>query len=356
MQRIAFIPISHRGLLPLVLLGFLAFSAHSEAVPTSLLQQLQYDTLSGDVVITDMDDFANWLYTNNGGGYNSDDNFRLYRVTQDSATTRDLVLDEDDTPVYSSYSSFLDISNAQNPLGRDTDDIPDDPNDIGRDHRKGETSWVLVTSFLNDQAGTGKVWAVPIDRDDRDNSYVLVGGLQTPTGVCFDPNHDFMYVCDPAQSAIYQYEIDWDDDDKFVLASDVVATIMQGVTAMDCSVDAFGNMYYVDFVTSSISIIGYLDLWAGYVAQSRTLYEASGDSPLISGPAAIDVYNSETIYFINNINPGDAGLLNSASTGSSDVNSGDMETVVREERTSWGLAVSDRFAYFSSDDGSVSST
>ena len=353
MQRISCPTVLQSLLLSAALLCTLTSAASEESPQPTFLQQQEYQTLSGDVVIADMDDFADWLYTNNGGDYNSGDDFRLYRVTEDSTRGRDLVLDEDDTPTFRTYSSFLDISNAQNPLGRDTDELPDDPNDIGRDHRKGDLTWVLVTSFLPDEAGTGKVWAVPNDRDDRDNAYVLVGGLQTPTGVCFDPNHSFLYVCDPAQSSIFQYEIDWDDEDKFVLSNDVVATIMQGVTAMDCSVDAFGNLYFVDFVSNAISIVGYLDLWAGYVGQSRILYQADGDDPMISGPVGVDVYNSETIYFVNNINSGTAGLLNSAPTGSAEINSGDMETAVREDRTAWGLAVSDRFAYFSSNDGSV---
>lgn len=352
MQRITFGQVLPVRLLTASLLLALSLGVPLETSP-GFLQQYQPATLSGDVVIADMDDFADYLYDRNGQNYDSNDRYRLYRVTQDGSRTYNFAVDQDDQPVLVTAPSFIEVREGQNPLGRDTDELPDDPNDIGRDHRKGDLSWVLVTSFLQDQAGTGKVWAVPRDRDDRDNAYVLVGGLQTPTGVCFDTNHDFLYVCDPAAGAIYQYVIDWDGEDKFVLDSDMVATIMQGISAYDCSVDAFGNLYYVDSVENSISIIGYLDLWAGYVAQNRTLYQAEGDDGLLASPVAIDVYNSDTIYYINNVNSTDAGLLNSASTSSSTANSGDITVVLRENRTSWGLAVSRDFAYFSSTDGSV---
>ena len=352
MQRIAFPKVLPIRLLTASLLLVLSGAVSPQDSP-GFLQQNQPATLDGDVVIADMDDFADYLYDRNGQNYDSKDKYRLYRISQQQSQTYNFTVDSDDQPVLLTTPSFIEVREGQNPLGRDTDDLPDDPNDIGKDHRKGDLSWVLVTSFQQFEAGTGKVWAVPRDRDDRDHAYVLVGGLQTPTGICFDSNHDFLYVCDPGAGEIYQYEIDHDGKNKFVLESDTVATIAQGVSAYDCSVDAFGNLYYVDSEENSISIVGHLDVWSGYVGQARTLYRANSNETLISTPVALDVYDSETIYFINNGNPTESGLLNSASTASVDVNLGTVSVVLRENRTSWGVAVSHNFAYFSSSDGSV---
>ena len=337
----------------LVCLVPLCFSLDSRPVEAAFLQQDYLQTTNGDVVIADMDEFADWLFEANGDKYKTKDEFRLYRVTSDESQTYDFVLDSDDydNPAIQSFQSFIDVTPDQNPLGRDTDLLPEDADDMGDDHRDGDLSWVLVTSFNQGVVNTGKVWAVPVDRSDRDEAFVLVGGLQTPTGVCFDPNHNFVYVCDPGQEVIFQYQVDWEDDSKFVLQSDVVATIVTGVLAQDCSVDAYGALYYVDSRANAIGKVGYLDLWAGYLGQETIVYRGEDNPNTIAGPISIDVYDSETIYFVNNDNPAYMGLLNSAPVDPSD---GDVEIEVREDRTPWGVAVSDDYAYFTLSDGSVS--
>lgn len=327
------------------------FSLAQKPQRLSYLQQDYLQTTNGDVVIADMDDFADWLFTNNGDRYRSKDEYRIYRVTDEPSQTYDFVLDSDDydNPGVQSVS-FIDVGPGQNPLGRDTDDLPDDQDDEGDDHRDGDLSWVLVTSFTEGTENTGKVWAVPRDRDDREDAFVLVGGLQTPTGVCFDNNHNFVYVCDPAQQSIFQYEVNWDDEDRFVLKSDVVATIVSGVSAQDCTVDAYGTLYYVDSEDNSISQVNYLDLWSGYLGQQTLLYSAQDYPGMISNPLSIDVYDSETLYFVNNADSATVGLLNSASVDPEDDG---VEIEVREDRTPWGVAVSDDYAYFTLSDGSV---
>jgi sugar lactone lactonase YvrE len=61
------------------------------------------------------------------------------------------------------------------------------------------TYWVLITSFLDDTKNSGKVWA--IDRDHSDAGFTLVAGLQRPVALCFDVNHDFLYVVDTGLSS-----------------------------------------------------------------------------------------------------------------------------------------------------------
>ena len=73
---------------------------------------------------------------------------------------------------------------------------------------------MLVTSFLPDP-DKGKIWVIP--EKDPAGGYELVGGLQAPTGICFDVNHDFLYVVDKDEASdtngfIYQLEIEWDED------------------------------------------------------------------------------------------------------------------------------------------------
>jgi hypothetical protein len=309
-------------------------------------------TTNGDVIIADMDDFSDWLFSQNGDNYDTSDDYRIFRGNTTQNDTRDYVIDSDEynNPAARNYRSFIDVSPAQNPMGRDADDLPSSPNDKGDEHYKGDLSWVLVTSWTAGESNTGKIWAVPRDRDDRDQAFVLVGGLQTPTGVCFDSNHEFVYVCDPGQGTIYQYAVNWKGKKRFVLESDLVATIAQNVTAQDCTVDAYGNLFYVDSAENSIVEVDYLSLWSGYLTPGRVVY-AGGET--ISTPVGIDIWKSRTIYYINSADSRDAGVLNSATADPSD---GGITVDVREDRIPYGLAVTPDYAYFSLSDGSVFST
>ena len=195
---------------------------------------------------------------------------------------------------------------GQNPLGRDEDDLPKTADEKGSEAASGDTDYLLVTSFKSQVPGSGQIWTIPKHKDE---SFVLIAGLQTPTGLCFDKNHDFLYVCDPGQGKIFQFEIEKQKSKKFILASDQVATIYQGLAPTHCSVDAYGNLYFVDLLDESIGFVDYLDLWAGLVNINRTLYR---NIPQLSLPSDIAVDGSKTIYFVNSLNPQDAGVINSA--------------------------------------------
>lgn len=302
-------------------------------------QQYQRTT-AGDVVIADMDDFLDYLYTEHDEDYSEEDKHRIYR--QGNNESYPFVLDDDDykNPV---YNSFIDVS-PQNPLGRDSDELPDTPGDKGREPNSGDFQWLLISTFIEGQTETGKVWAAPADSPE--DAYALIVGLERPNAICFDPNHDFLYVCDSSQGVIYQYVVDWDDDDRFIISSDVVTRIISNANPQSCAIDAYGNLYYTD--TDSINVVAYLDLWGGYEGQNRVLYEG-GD--LMDGPKGLDVYRSRRIYYVNSRNTGDAGLLNMAPTRSETT-----RIAVREDRIGRDVAVSPEYAYFTDGDGSVSFT
>jgi len=124
----------------------------------------------------------------------------------------------------------------------------DDPPEIdeeGDDASDGETEWILVTSYDATKENSGKVWVIP--EDDEDEGYVLISGLDIPVGICFDVNNEFLYVVDwtfGATGVIYQYEVDWDNDDDFEISKDVYTVIYDGNKANDCSVDEYGNLYF----------------------------------------------------------------------------------------------------------------
>jgi sugar lactone lactonase YvrE len=80
------------------------------------------------------------------------------------------------------------------PLDRDDNEIPEDIDEDGDDNNDGDVQWVLVTSFDEKEAKSGKVWVVP--NDDNDEGFTLISGLTKPNAVCFDVNHEFLYVSD----------------------------------------------------------------------------------------------------------------------------------------------------------------
>ena len=245
---------------------------------------------------------------------------------------------------------WANITPEQNPLGRDMDDLPDDADDKGEEAIKGDMEWLLVSGFNFSAVGSGQVWAVPASRSHRDEAFVLIGGLQIPTGICFDKNHDFLYVADPAQRSVFQFEIDRDGRHKFVLANEQVATVYEGLAPIDCAVDAYGNLYIADLVTGSIEFVDYLSLWSGLAGNNVTLYT---DPSKVSGVLGIEVEDSDTIYFANFIDPEDAGVLNSAPAFTQGNNTDPITSRLRTTLQAQGLGLSDDYIYISGADGSV---
>ena len=225
-----------------------------------------------------------------------------------------------------------------NPLSRDEDDYLEERREVKR--KEGKTQWLLVTSFEEEQQGSGKVWAVPTANYTL--GFTLIGGLSRPTGVCYDGDHQLLYVCDPGQSAIFQYDISRKHF-AFELRSELVATIVSQGQPQDCSLSSTGDLYYLD--ANSTYRVNYADLWAGYVDQQVLFAE---DSQEFTNPIAIAHSRNDTIYFVNNGHAGEAGLLKSL-----DKSGQTYRTLVRQDKSAWGLAISPIGAYFSVLDGTV---
>lgn len=242
-----------------------------------------------------------------------------------------------------------------NPLIRDTDDLPDDADDDGSDPSDGDLQYLLVTSFIDNTAGSGKVWVIPKDSDDRDKGFVLIGGLQRPVGVCFDVNNEFLYVVDltsESAGAIYQYEIDWDDDDKFELKKPEYTVVYEGQSPYDCSVDEYGNLFFVDPSANQVNMINYLDLWSGFLNQQIVLYSAVDDL-VVSRPIAIETYEKKKVYWLNSENGSSNGLMITAPGRSEFMSEKRPTASVRDSREPFGIAVSDNYVYYTLSDGSV---
>ena len=230
----------------------------------------------------------------------------------------------------------------------DQDDAPD-IDESGDDHSDGATEWILVSSYDETKENSGKIWVIP--EDDEDEGYVLISGLDIPVGICFDVNNEFLYVVDwtyGATGVIYQYEVDWDDDDDFEISRDVYTVIYDGAKANDCSVDEYGNLYFTT-ENHQINIVSYLDLWSGFTNQHVSIYNDLAGK--VQYPQGIDVIGSDDIWFVN---AGDTnsvhGVLNEADAKTKFLNSEEIYTRVSGDFKSWGVAASDDYVFFTAED------
>ena len=246
------------------------------------------------------------------------------------------------------------LESSTNPLDRDEDLIPDSIDDSGDDYSSGDTYFLLVTTFIESNPGAGKLWVVPIDPDMREFSYELITGLDRPTGVCFDVNHNFLYVVDNGfeeTGHIYQYEIDWYEDETFVLSRNVYVIIYSGLKPFDCKIDEYGNMYFLEASYDSINMISYLDLYSGFTNMNYTIYSSD---PFVSYPVSLEVVGSEDIYFANHYNGDEVGSVNRADASTEFVNGGEVDVLVKNKYRTWGLAhTAEDLVFFTLETGEV---
>jgi hypothetical protein len=86
------------------------------------------------------------------------------------------------------------LQRVDNPLTRDIDDLPDDVDDEGDDQVDRDFLCLLVSTFKDNEAGSGEIIVVP-NCDDEDFS--LIASLDKPVGMCFDEQHRVLFVCGP---------------------------------------------------------------------------------------------------------------------------------------------------------------
>ena len=255
----------------------------------------------------------------------------------------------------STSTSFIQLTTDADPsLERDPDEEPEDDPVLGEEYLVGDNFHILVTTYIQDTAGTGKVYVFP---NNHPEDYIhLIEGLEVPTGVCFDKNHNFLYVMDQGNStatgAIYQHQINWDSKD-FELANNIMVEIYNTGNPSDCKVDGYGNLFFTDAQLSTINFVEYSDLYFGYVNMNSVLYSPDETTIALDVPVAIDVVDSENIYYINNGDASIAGTLNEAEAEITATNDEPITVVVTEDITAWGLAYTGDRMYYSLDNGDL---
>ncbi|OMJ72137.1 hypothetical protein SteCoe_29497 [Stentor coeruleus] len=238
-------------------------------------------------------------------------------------------------------------------LERDEDEAPEENPEPEDEYQKGETFFVLITTFIPDEIGTGKVFAIP--KNDPENFSQVIIGLQEPSGLCFDVNHNFLYVADQGglhDGGIFQYQISWSDDEVFTLENSYYVQIYVGKPS-DCKVDAYGNLYFTEINTNSIYKVTYADLYSGYQDTYTILYSADEETYQIDNPVAIEVYESEDLYFVNNADGTFSGTLNKAEAEIEEINEEVIHVLVAETIPASGLALGKKFAYYSLENGEI---
>lgn len=245
------------------------------------------------------------------------------------------------------------LSQIQLSTSSDSSNIPSSMSDSGSDTPAGETYYILLTTFLKDETGTGKLYVMPGDPDLRDYTYELITGLDEPVSSCFDKNHNFLYIVDSGfdeTGYIYRYSIDWNKN-KFVLADDEYVVVYEGLNPKDCKIDEYGNMYFIEADYDSINMISYLDLYTGLLNMNYTIYESD---PYVSNPSALDVVSSEYIYFANKDNGDEVGSVNKAEAYNEYVNGGTVKILVKNTYNTLGVAHSKKgLVYFTLETGDV---
>lgn len=141
---------------------------------------------------------------------------------------------------------------------------------------------------------------------------------------------------------------------NFVLKRNVYVIIYEGKYPSDCKIDAYGNLYFLNSETDEISIIGYLDLYSGFSNRQYTLYVKDESNSAIYAPVALEVVDSEYLYYTNSANGDEAGSLNRAKTVVSETNSEEINIIVKNTNPAWGVAYVDSSkAFFSLNTGEI---
>lgn len=315
-----------------------------------------------DAEVTDSGAISSEEYidmTTSSENYDDDLPITLSNSQSDSLTAEigfDLVQVEveSDSIAFLQLEVSLQETEAVEDLMREEGIEPVEDGPAGLDFHEGETQHIIFTTFINDKPDTGKVWTYSFERPDTIRS--ILEGLQQPTGVCYDINHDFMYVVDKdfdsGEGLIYQYQMN-NKDDYLDLANGVYVAVYTG-TPSDCKVDPYGNLYLLDSAASSISFIAYADLYFGYSNAYTTYYVQNEDNTIINSPYALDLVSNEDIYFVNNNADPAVSTLNLAEAEVDELNGETiLELVQEDEAIAWGVSVAGSVVYYALDNGEI---
>jgi len=208
--------------------------------------------------------------------------------------------------------------------------IDDDDYDSHPDaNHHGETYFVIATSFDVNTENSGLIWVVK--QNEPETGGVLITGLANPLSVCFDVHNNFLYAvehnADENVGKIYQYEINWDKEDTFELASPEYVVVYEGIPVTSCAVDPFGNLYFTS-TDHSINALSFVDAWSGYTNRHVSIYNKQTNK--IQDPRGIDVHGHDELWFVNaggdeNLDP---GVVNYAETTLVGPNRYEIETAI----------------------------
>lgn len=216
-------------------------------------------------------------------------------------------------------------------------DASSETEDKGEDFHYGDTRFIIVTSFIEDESGTGKLFLIP--EDDPSDYFELIEGLDEPIGVCVDVNHNYLYIVDRGYNvtgSIIQYFIELSKD-NLTIVSDTAYEIYSG-TPTDCKIDSYGNLYFTDSDSQSLNKILYSDLLYHYADSYTALY--SSDT-INTYPVALDIYKDKTIFFSGN---NENGTLTSADTKGQGV-----RVLASEKNETCGVGISQKQVFYSLD-------
>jgi len=156
-----------------------------------------------------------------------------------------------------------------------------------------------------------------------------------------------LYVCDaatPTEGYIYQYEIEWDEDDTFELKSDSYSLVYTGSAPQDCAVDSIGNLYF-STLDDHIYGFSYDDL---FTLRENAIVDLA-DNTSVRGCAGIDVRKDGELYFTNFEETATLGTLAKLKwKGAKNIDSREVTVELTSDPAS-GLATTENDAYYTSE-------
>lgn len=205
----------------------------------------------------------------------------------------------------------------------------------GKDFHYGTTRFIVVTSFIQDELGTGKVFVIP--KEEPMDYWVLIEGLNTPIGLCVDINHEYLYIVDKGYNetgVIFQFMIEITEDNLTVI-SDTAYEIYSG-TPTDCKVDSYGNLYFTDSNSQSLNKVLYSDLLYHYTNTYTALYSSES---VQTYPTSLDLYKDKTVFFSGN---NENGTLSVA-----DIKGQGVRVLISELNETFGVGISNKQVFYS---------
>lgn len=248
-------------------------------------------------------------------------------------------------PIVSTSNSTPEIANPSGTLLQESTQFQISTTDLNNSSPKliqfFSQSFVLLSTFINDKTGTGKIWVLPLSSPSQ--IYLLLEGFTAPVKICFDPLHSFLYVVDKKEGKIFQYLVKMNKK-KLVLAKNVYIKIYSGNPG-DCKVDIYGNLYFTDLKRNSINVISFADLFSGFKNKFFTIYQYAKENRRMKSPESFVFSTSRLMFFV-------AGNRNSVYYAAAEVenlNQYQVKVLVERDKEIDGIAYGDNKIFYAVD-------